>query len=132
MLKLSRTDAMIRRLRASKDRAEKADAELGRADGRRWATEFALTPELVALDDISDADLHQIICNAPQGDADGPGARLFFCLDPDNDDPDRDAATDFWSRACTGNAARLADSFDYLFGFVEGALAAWHEVKGQL
>ncbi|MCY2986459.1 MAG: hypothetical protein NTY19_01100 [Planctomycetota bacterium] len=128
---------VIERLRASKQRSEAAEYQLGHAIGKRWAEQSAATSELQRLEELRDEYEAQ-----PQYDWDeffewdeprvwGPDEDLFFAMHPEAG-KDRRAAEDFWECAAGDALQQSLYRGVFLKGFAEGAIAVWESVQDKL
>lgn len=131
------SEHVIERLRASKQKAESAEYQLGHDLGGKWAERSATAAELHALEEFRDELEAQ-----PQYDWDeffdwdepkvwGPDEDLFFAMHPEAD-KDRHAAEDFWGYAAGDALQQSLYRGEFLRGFAEGATELWRSVKDEL
>lgn len=136
-MKKMKEQSVIERLRASKQKAESAEYQLGHDLGKRWAEQSAEASELQNLEEFRDELEAQ-----PQYDWDeffewdepkvwGPDEDLFFAMHPEAD-KDRRAAEDFWERAAGDALQQSLYRGVFLKGFAEGAIAVWESVQDKL
>ncbi len=120
---------VVQRLRASKLSADSNLQQAGRIDGEEWAKNSAEVPELERLEaDYLRMGRDWEAC-FPTDDAYSGASRFVFTISPD-DKGDRSAVRDFWDRYASEGVEWGEDP--YIWGFAEGALALWIQVKGQI
>jgi hypothetical protein len=125
---------VIERLRASKRKSDSEQSRDGYTAGQAWAERHAEAAELERLDSFvtcieQDSSDWDGFLDA-SGSAYGPGERLYFALQPD-DDGNRGAARDFWEGAARAEALDSLPG-EFIRGFAEGALSVWHRVEDKL
>jgi hypothetical protein len=111
---------IVARLRASKRQSEDTHYKEGFEVGREWAGDTAEAEELQRLESFAEDRVQY---------RDWDANLVVSAVWPDEDD--RYAVENFWEQALGDNTSAKDDS-SFVKGFVEGALALWHEVKKQL
>ncbi len=108
------------RLRKSQDEMFTTLREAGYKVGLDWALQSATAKELARLDRAATDEEIGL-------DDDAPSENVYYTMHPG--DRSRDAA-DFW-REVVNNDVDF-DTYDWMSGFIDGALKAWEVVKARI
>ena len=127
-------NAVVERLRVSKEESDSKRQQAGRDAGIHWAKLSASYEELSRLHDFhADTQAWQVTFEVLGQCAYTVAEQVYFVICPE-DDSDRRTAEDFWlvelghdaeSRANIAQAA-------FILGFCEGALEVFDEVKNRV
>jgi hypothetical protein len=133
-------DDVISRLRASKRHSDSEAFKIGFEAGQEWAKSTAEARELERLADFAERLSNSRECDADYFFSDQNAsafstAELLHSEFAAGHDIDRAEAAEFWEHTVgskvNDHAKWLGDN-QFLRGFVEGALAIWDEVCGEL
>jgi hypothetical protein len=120
---------VIERLKISKQASDSASLNEGERDGREWAERKAEAKQLERLEAAYNATGGWWFQGGSTS-AYAAAELFYFIIEPD-DDGDRSAANDFWTRWFHEERPALPDD-EYVNGFADGALDLWQGVKDQL
>jgi hypothetical protein len=128
----------IERLKAAGEREEKEQYRAGVAAGREWAMRMATPKQLRRVDEYTEDckgwwDFSDT-WNAPFGATDYFAFAVLGISTDDGGSRTKNhchAPAAFWEKALGDDAYRIEDQ-DFFFGFGDGVVAFWDEVKDNL